>query len=407
MVKQIFRFQLFSLVGKIEEHFIPMKNILILLVVMSMLFFCHKGKDKITEKKIDFKSISIAKKDIKFFTEIGKITRVVKLESKDNSLIGNVNLVTHDEKGDFYVGDYYSGKKVLRFDNNGNFITNYGRPGQGPGEYVNILCFTPDTEGNIVLVTSSKLIKFNKDGKFLKEKRINYFVRDIAIIDNLIYLYVLRYLVAKKDRKAIFILDPDFEKVGEISQYDTRLQKYLFLPKKIFGKSNNQLYFIDIYDLRLNIFNPDLQELSYLQIPNENAKLDSIWRKKRLSRKDEKIIGNRMHRFGLIFGFKDWIFLYERYREKNLYYDAWLLNPVKRKAIIFPYLMMCRYSDKKFPPNLYFNYIAGSYENGIIGVFDSVERFNKYKKDFPILKGIEFKTEDNPILALFEFDRVE
>ena len=384
-----------------------MKIFLIVLLAISLPFSCHNGKDRLNEKKIDFKSISIVKKDIKFFTDIGKISRAVKLESKDNSLVGNINRVIRDEKGDFYVGDYYSGKKVLRFDKSGNFITNYGRLGRGPGEYANILCFAPDTGNNIVLVSSSKLIAFDKEGKFLREKRIDYFTKDIAIIDNLIYLSALRYRFPKKDRKAILILNSNFEKIGEIAHYDTRLQKYLFLPGRIFSKSNNHLYFIDIYDLKLNIFNPELREISYLQVPNENANLDSIWRKNRLSRKDERTIGDKLHRFELRFSFKDWIFLQESCWEKDMYYDAWLLNLDRKKAIIFPYKKMCRYSDKKFPPNLLFNYIAGSYEQGVIGVFDSVERFNRYKKDFLVLEHIEFKPEDNPILALFEFDTIE
>ena len=383
-------------------------KIYIFLLITFFLHCCQKNSENIIKKNsIDIKSISIERKDIKSLMCIGKIKEAVKLETKDNSLIGNVDLVIRDGNGDFYVGDYYSSKKIFRFDKNGNFITCFGRIGQGPGEYKNILSFALNSDNSVVLLTSLKLIKFDRNGKLIKEVRINYFAKDITIIDDLIYIFVLRYRHSPKIKKAIIILDSDLKKVGEMSTYDTRLEKYLCLPKRIFAKSNGKLCFIDIYDLKLNIFNPKNNEIYFLSIPNENYNLDLIWKKRKLIEKDYKEIRTRIHRFNLIFGMKDRIFLKESCVEKNIYYNAWILNLEKRKAIIFPYLKICRYSDKEILPNICFNFIAGSYNKGVIGVFDSVERFNKYKRDFPALKDIEFNIEDNPILALFEFNKIE
>jgi hypothetical protein len=56
-------------------------------------------------------------------------------------------------------------------------------------------------------------------------------------------------------------------------------------------------------------------------------------------------------------------------------------------------------------PRLFLSYISGSFENGLIGVFGEAEEFNQYKANYPALKEIEFKLEDNPILGFFEFNK--
>lgn len=379
---------------------------IIILIFACILNSCHVGKDDIENKKIAFRSLFISeKKDIKHLNDIGKITEVIKLETTDNSLIGDVKYVVRDKNSDIYIGDYHT-RKVFRFNKNGKFITCYGRFGGGPGEYHQIMDFAIDMDDSVFLLTPLKLIRFSKDGKFIKEVRINYFAKDIMFIDDLIYVFVLRYRRSTKNKKKILILNSDLKEIGGISKYDERLEKHLYLPKRILSKYNNKLYFIDIYDLKLNIFNPAALSISNLNIPNENAKLDSLWKKERLSMKDENKLGFDLHRFELVYAFNKGLLLHENCKTKGIS-KFWLLNLEKRRAIIFPYSNICKYSDKETTESLFFNYIAGSYDQGVIGVFDSVERFNKYKKDFPALKDIEFTIEDNPILALFEFDKFE
>ncbi len=376
-------------------------KIFILLLAICFLHFCHNGKDKISLKEIDFKSISIERKIFEDFWSVGKLKKAVKLEAKRNSLIGNIDHVIRNKNGDFYVGDYVSSKKVLRFNQYGDFISSIGTIGQGPGEYNHIFSFALNSDGSAVLLTATKLIKFDKNGKLIKETRINYHALDIAIIDDLIYIYVLRYLYSPKIKKAILILNSDFSKIGEIYPYDTRLEKYLFLPNKIFSKSNNNLSFIDIYDFSLQILNTKSKKIYQLQIPNENASLNVIWKKRRLTEKNKTEIKKRIHRYNFIFGYKDGLFLNEYCKGKKIY-DYWILNLEKKKAIIFPYP-----GQEFLKKNLFFDRIVGSYEKGIIGVFNDDEKFNKYKKDFPALKYIEFNIEDNPILAFFEFNKIE
>ncbi len=376
--------------------------LLIYLFVILFLYSCNKSEYKVKSKEIDFKSISITKNKTKNILDIGKIKKAVKLETKDNSLIGNIDKLICDKNGDFYIADYYSSKKVFCFNKKGNFIRSYGKIGQGPGEYNSIEGFALDSESNLFLLGNYKLIKFDKNGKLLKEIRIEYFPGYITTINDLIYIFILSYRDVPKNKKQILILDTNFKKVGEMLTYDTRLEKYSYVPRKIFAKNQDNLYFIDVYDFKLNIFNQKSKEMSSLQIPNENKNLDNIWKKnqRHLSEKDMDKVKNKIHRFASIFSFNNNLFLYEYCKYKEIF-DFWLLNLKTKKAIIFPY------SDMKLYIKQLFFSISGSYDKGVILVINGIEELNKYKEYFPVLKNIEFSIEDNPILAFFEFNKFE
>ena len=375
-------------------------RVLFLLIVTFFLYSCNKNEYKVKSKDIDFKSISITKSKTKNILDIGRIKKAVKLETNDNSLIGNIDKIICDKNEDFYIADYYSSKKVFRFDKKGNFIRSYGKIGQGPGEYNSIRGFALDSESNIFLLANYKLIKFDKNGKLLKEIRIKYHSGYITIVNDLIYIFILGYRDVPKNKKQILILNSNLKKVGEIGTYDTRLEKYLFIPIKIFAKNQDNLYFIDIYDFKLNIFNQKSKEMSSLRIPNENKSLDNIWEKNQryLSEKDMDKVKNKTHRFEKIFSFNDNLLLTEYCKYKKIF-DFWLLNLKTKKAIIFPY-----FDKEKYIRKLLFG-VRGSNGKEVISVVDDIDTFNKYKKDFPVLNDIEFSIEDNPILALFEFNK--
>jgi hypothetical protein len=179
-------------------------------------------------RSIDFKSISIIKRDAKEFFEIGRIEKVIKLELVEDSVIGNIDKLIINKNSEIFIGDYFSSKKVLRFDGSGKFINCYGRIGQGPGEYIQIMGFTIGPDDNIIILTPYKLIKFKKNGEFVKEIRLNYSGIDITSLNDKIYIYISRYRFSPKIKKSISILDLEFREIGGLSEYDTRLEKSFF-----------------------------------------------------------------------------------------------------------------------------------------------------------------------------------
>jgi len=381
------------------------RRFFILFSIMLMLSLCILNSCKEANKtlvigKIEFKSLSINKKSSKDFMDLGAFKKVVKLETNDDSIIGIVDTAIVDENGDFFVGDYSSSKKVFRFDKYGEFINSYGRIGQGPGEFANLKSFDVTAQNEVVLMSYNKLLKFSKNGDFLKESRLKYRALDIKVVKGLIYIYVAGFRFRPEEKRAIIILNKDFNEVGGLSNFETRFEKYKFIPFNIMAKNRNNLFYIDIYDLGLNKFNPGDEKLIKLKIPNDNENLNDIWEKRHLQEKDRIEIKKKTHRFISILSMEEKLFLTESCPYKRIF-NYWLLDLDKRKALILTYP-----GPEYFEKALFFDRIVGAYDRGLICVFNNSEKFNKYKSEFPALENIEFAVEDNPILVLFEFNDI-
>lgn len=74
-----------------------------------------------------------------------------------------------DSQGNVYATDYGSNNKIVKFDKNGIFITEYGKTGRGEGYFMNPSDVSIDSLQNIFVVDSGndRIQKFNKDGNFV------------------------------------------------------------------------------------------------------------------------------------------------------------------------------------------------------------------------------------------------
>jgi len=98
-------------------------------------------------------------------------TEIIKLESSTKEqLIGQIDkLICKNNK--FYILDRTIAKAVYVFDEDGKFEFRIKRRGLGPGEYNECWDIDVDNEGNIYIlgVNMYKVIKYDKNGKYLKE----------------------------------------------------------------------------------------------------------------------------------------------------------------------------------------------------------------------------------------------
>ncbi len=379
---------------------------------MMFITFCGKSvateKSITTEKNVATKLIKINKIDYKSFINekinnikyntIGSIVKIIKLETKNNSIIGRVRSISMDRNGSFLIIDNSSSKKMFLFDKEGKHLLNYGKPGPGPKEYLYGYGAAAFEDGSVVLVTAYKLIKFNKEGKVLEEVKIKYGALDHIVLNNKLYLSISIYQNYHKDNSAILIYNSKLEKIGGINKFDNRLRKMIYQPLNIFTKINKKIAFISNYDLNVNIYNPLSNELSILKIPNNNKNIEHIWDKKHLKRDDKEMITDNIHRFIFIRGFNNSLLLLEK-RKNNLIINLWLLNLKSKTIKIFPYL------DFNDNTKKIFSSIKGSYDNGLIVElsFRDEEEFESFKKEIPQLKNFEFNMDDNSFLALYEF----
>ncbi len=109
---------------------------------------------------------------------------VIVLKETDEVIFAEIDkIIAKDEN--FFILDAFGAKTVVSFDKSGKALVRYGTIGQGPGEYVRP--WDIDVTGECVYVLDSntkKLLRFNKDGKFINERRIPFRAKGFKILNN-------------------------------------------------------------------------------------------------------------------------------------------------------------------------------------------------------------------------------
>lgn len=83
--------------------------------------------------------------------------------------------VTWDREGNIFISDGYINSRVAKFDKNGDWVKQWGEPGQGPGEFNTPHSIAADAQGNIYVADrgNRRIQVFDRDGKFLREIKID------------------------------------------------------------------------------------------------------------------------------------------------------------------------------------------------------------------------------------------
>jgi hypothetical protein len=90
-------------------------------------------------------------------------------EEDDNYLFYGIGDIQVDKDGNIYVLERRN-VRVQKFDKNGNYICTIGKKGQGPGEFLMPMqMLIDDRKGTIGVQEQTKLIIFDKNGKYLDE----------------------------------------------------------------------------------------------------------------------------------------------------------------------------------------------------------------------------------------------
>ncbi len=73
--------------------------------------------------------------------------------------------------GSFYVADGYVNGRIAKFDKDGNYVSEFGSKGSGPGQFDLVHSIAMDAEGRIYAADrrNNRIQVFDKNGKFLEE----------------------------------------------------------------------------------------------------------------------------------------------------------------------------------------------------------------------------------------------
>jgi len=370
--------------------------------MLAMTCACQSSKAPHALRAGDF---TITKRPIGDLFRFGTIEKIVVPELTNDSSIAEVSQIAFDKNGDIYVADLSSRGTVLRFDESVKYISHYGRPGQGPGEHGSLRAFDIDGDLRVYLISDTKIIRFSQAGDFEKETSISYFPGDIKIIKDRLYARIL----GTRDSSgglgpAIKVYDLDLAEQGEVSHFDPRLNTYKFLPGSSVAVWKDKIIFTDIYDLAFNIYDPRADQTQRIVFPNDNERLDSVWKRGHLVEDDRSHIRDNIHRFNDVYSFDGIVYLTEINRKRNEV-NFWLMDIDHKKIVVFPLLDVIGTATRT-SASIRFDTIVGTYEKGLVFVVEDEEKIQKIREQYPQFKNVRFGANDNPALVFFRVNGI-
>lgn len=154
--------------------------------ILFTIISCQKNKDSSNALITNFTLTGNSVKDRDELFE--KKARYIPLETLPASLIGRINKIVKGQNCFFILSD---DRRILVFDNIGNFISSLNRMGNGPGEYTMITDFNvavnEKNETEIWLSDFKKIRKYKHADGFWKECGVieyPYAVNKFHIVDN-------------------------------------------------------------------------------------------------------------------------------------------------------------------------------------------------------------------------------
>jgi hypothetical protein len=83
--------------------------------------------------------------------------------------------VAWDRTGDIFISDGYINSRIAKYDKNGDWVKQWGKPGTNAGEFNTPHSIAADAKGNIYVADrgNARIQVFDPDGNFLREIRID------------------------------------------------------------------------------------------------------------------------------------------------------------------------------------------------------------------------------------------
>jgi hypothetical protein len=165
----------------------------LLLFFQSTYLICNPKIIDTSENDQEKKVIIRFKKSIKGYSLSNLFSNIeyIVLETKKNCLVGEISgIKITDYK--IYILDKYSAKGLLVFDRaTGKYLFGIKATGSGPGEYDFPYDFTVNpVSGEINIIGTNKILFFNPEGKYIKEKRLDFYATNVKTDGQGLYVFV-------------------------------------------------------------------------------------------------------------------------------------------------------------------------------------------------------------------------
>ena len=174
-----------------------------------VIFLVSCQKDEKNLLTISVNTSNLADISLSMFAE--KIDKI-ELETTDESLISHVKHVFGNNKYIIIVEP----DNIFLFHRNGEFISQIGCKGNGPGEFPYIIKACMDWGKEILYIACShKIICYNLKGNIVNEKKQTYMGYEKFIATTDTSIYIIQEVWGKANRSSLLILDKDLETIKD------------------------------------------------------------------------------------------------------------------------------------------------------------------------------------------------
>lgn len=275
-----------------------MKKLIWFFLVLLLILHCKPVKEEI-ERYIEdgveviinhIEPYKIANEPTRLILE-KKLTIDTEKESVAETGLTNIFYFDVDEEGNIYFGNNRpQDNYVLKFDRNGNFVTAFGRQGQGPGELQEPLFPVVTNQDEVLIMDEGKrkLFFFTREGDFIKSIPQEAGTAALFPLENGNYLRVSSVYDYQDDflpYVLVFSLSSsDFKEVKELD----RVKDPFYIKGKdnvittgfLWSVTNTNVYFgneergyeINVFDLEGNLVRKIKKDYRKVRIPDEYIK---------------------------------------------------------------------------------------------------------------------------------------
>lgn len=269
-------------------------SIILLFSAFLMFVSCGPKQDKIEKYMEDgvevivnhLEPYKLASEPIHLYLE-EKLTIDTEKESIAETGLTNIFYFDVDSEGNIFFGnDRPQENYILKFDQNGNFVTAFGRKGQGPGELREPM-FPVITNQDEVLIMDEgkrKLFFFTKEGDYIKS--IPQDVATVALfpLENGNYLLISVIYTYPSDYLLFSLSSPDFKEIKELDRliypFKMRGKENAITPGFLWSITKTNVYFgneergyeINVFDLEGNLVRKIKKDYRKVRIPDEYIK---------------------------------------------------------------------------------------------------------------------------------------
>ncbi|HEX2919795.1 MAG TPA: 6-bladed beta-propeller [Bacteroidales bacterium] len=234
-----------------------LKSVLFAILVC---YSCNNNKVKNSESPIppyyvDIEKSVSDKREISL-SSLGKKLEYIPLETKPECMLSRATSIEMTESY-IFVSD---GSKLIEFDKSGKYIRQIGKQGRGPEEYLNYCDFCVDDSSRLVYVLDEMALKvYDFDGKFIESNALPFLSLYFTLKNNNKLLYYTANAPASETDTLYswYVSDLHGGNIDKYINYHKRIKGRIYLGASPLFHLNKEPRFMEFGSDTLLYFNDD------------------------------------------------------------------------------------------------------------------------------------------------------